>query len=66
MNNISSKTSSDNYRPILNSSNIFKLFEDCLLPILNRYLKLDSCQFAYRQSASCLSTVVVMKETLIN
>ena len=65
-NNMASKTSSENYRPILNSSNFFKMFEYCLLPILNRYLKLDSCQFAYRQNTSCLSAVVVMKETLIS
>ena len=27
------KTSSDNYRPIINSTNIFKLFECCLLVV---------------------------------
>ena len=42
------------------------MFEYCSLPILNEYLRLDSCQFAYRQNTNCQSAIVIIKETLIN
>ena len=64
-NNIINKAFSDNYKPIMNSLNFSKMFEYCLLSIMNRYFKLDSCQFTYRQNTICLSVVVIVKETLI-
>ena len=60
------KTSSDNYRPIINSTNIFKLFECCLFPIYSHFLKINSCQFGYQNHTSCQSAVVILKETVMS
>ena len=60
------KTSSDNYRPIMNSTNIFKLFEYCLFPICSRFLKINSSQFGYRKHTSCQSAVLILKETVMS
>ena len=53
------------YEPILNSSMFFKVFEFMLLPYLERYIKIDSRQFAYRTNTGCLTAVTVPKETVV-
>ena len=65
-NNKSSKSASDNYRPVMNSSNIFKVLEYSILPTLKSFLQLDPCQFAYRRNTSCISAVTILKETVLN
>ena len=62
--NVASKTSSTNYRPVMNSSNLFKLFEYCLLPHLEKSLNLSPSQFGFRKNTSCLSAISVLKETI--
>ena len=62
--NIASKTSSDNYRPVMNSSNLFKLFEYCLLPHLEKCLDLCPSQFGFRKNTSCISAICILKETI--
>ena len=59
-----SKTESENYRPIMNSSNLFKVFEYSLMPILSRHLKLDCRQFGFRPETGCVSAVLVLKEVI--
>ena len=63
-NNSLSKSSSTNYRPIMNSSVFLKIFEYCLLPILERDLKLDDRQFGFRSGTGCTTAVSVLKETI--
>ena len=64
-NPLGDKTSSNNYRPIMNSSNMFKLFEYCIFPFLRRHLKLNSRQFAYRPDVSCMTSGAILKETIV-
>ena len=56
---------SDKYRPIMNSSMFFKVFEYTLLTYLERYIPIDSHQFAYRRTTGCLTAVTVLKETVL-
>ena len=56
------KFSSDNYRPVMSSSNFLKLFEYCILDKLN--FNLNPRQFGFRRNTSCLMTVSVLKETI--
>ena len=60
------KTTSENYRPIMNSSNFLKVFEYCLLPSLTRNLRLNSHQFGFRSETSTINAVSVLKETIHN
>ncbi len=48
------------------SSNMLKMFEYCLLPRMNRHLKVDQHQFGYRKNTGCLNVVSVLKETILN
>jgi len=41
------RTSSNNYRPIMNSSIFLKIFEYCLLPVLQRELRISCLQFGF-------------------
>lgn len=56
--------SSVNYREVMVSSNIFKVFEYCLLPQLKKYIKLSCHQFGYRQQTSTLMATALLKETV--
>lgn len=56
------KKDSNNYRPIMLSSNCFKLFEYALLPRLKSFIQLNSCQFAYRPNTSTHLATVLLKE----
>ena len=63
-NPLGNKMSSDNYRPVMNSSNMFKLFEYCILPHLNHNLKINPRQFAYRPEVGCMTSGVILNETV--
>ena len=65
-NNCTSKTDSSNYRPVMNSSNILKVFENCIQPYLSNHLKLSNLQFGYRNNTSCNLAVTVLNETVEN
>ena len=58
------KTVSDNYRPIMNSSCLLKVFEYALLPCLSERLKLSSHQFGFRSETSTVQAVSILKETI--
>jgi endonuclease/exonuclease/phosphatase family metal-dependent hydrolase len=63
-NKLNSKNDSNNYRPVMNSSNIFKVFEYCLQGRLEKYLRLNSRQFGFRKHTSCNMANLVLKETV--
>ena len=55
---------SNNYREIMRSSNIFKVFEYTVLPILLRYNPLSQYQFGYRANTSTTLATALLKETI--
>ena len=55
---------SDNYRPIMISSNLLKLFEKCIQTPLNNCLQIHRNQFGFRPHTSTNMTVTVVKEIL--
>ena len=55
---------SANYREIMISSNIFKLFEYLLLPVTEHFTSISSLQFAYRKNTSTLLATALLKETI--
>ena len=59
-----SKSDSENFRPGMSSSVIFKLFEYCLLPILNKHIDLYKIKFGFRKGASSCSTVTIFEEII--
>ena len=61
-----SKTDSNNYRPVMNSSNFLKIFEYSLLPFFERHLKLDHRQFGFRSGSGCETAVTIFKEVIEN
>ena len=61
-----SKTDSNNYRPVMNSSNFLKVFEYTLLPTFERHLKLDHRQFGFRSGSGCEGAVTIFKEVIEN
>ena len=54
--------SSDNYRPVMNSPNILKIFEYCLQPKIN--FTSNSRQFGFKKGSSTLIAVTSLKETI--
>ena len=58
------KPCSSNYRPIMSSSVILKLFEHCLLSELDTKVNLNKRQFGFRKHSSCLMAVTVLKENI--
>jgi hypothetical protein len=60
-----SKTDSNNYRPVMNSSNFLKIFDYCIMPHLERNIKLDMHQFGFRKNTGCTTATLVLKETLL-
>ena len=65
-NNKICKTRLDNYRPIMNSSILLKIFEYCLMPYLDKELKPNDQQMGFRQNSSCIDTVMLLKEIVSN
>ena len=55
------KTDSQKYRPVMNSSNLLKVFEYLLLPHLEKNPKRDQGQFAYRNATGCLGVITLLK-----
>ena len=58
--------SSDNYRPVMSSSSLLKLFEYCLLFKLENYINLNKRQFGFRKFTSCQMPITILKETIHN
>lgn len=58
--------SSDNYRPIMISSNLLKLFEYCLLQDLENLIKLNLNQYGFRKNTSTIMAVTMVKETIFS
>ena len=63
-NKLGNKYSSDNYRPIMNSSNLLKVFEYCLLHKFEDHIQLNSRQFGFRKNTSTTMAISVIKETI--
>ena len=57
-------TLSNNYRPVMNSSSIFKLFEYCIQPVLTKHLRISANQFGFRKQTSCQNAIIFLKETV--
>ena len=57
-------SSSSNYREVMISSNVFKLFEYSLLPYLKRYNPISRSQFGYREHTSTTIVTALFKETV--
>ena len=57
-------TSSQNYRPIMLSSNILKIFEIHVLDVLEEKIFLDSKQFGYVKGVSTSDACLLLKETV--
>ena len=57
-------TSLDNYRPVMISSNFLKLFEYCLLPMLESSFKLNFRQFGFRRYTSTSIAVMTLREII--
>ena len=58
------KTQSNNYRPIMNSSNLLKIFESCISPLIDKHIDLNKRQFGFRAKTSCLSAHIILKEII--
>ena len=58
------KTDSVNYRPVMVSSHLLKLFEYCIQPSLSNSLHIHNNQFGFRKNTSTLMTVTVVKEII--
>ena len=63
-NSAGNKTSSSNYRPIMNSCNIPKMFEYLFLLYLEENLNFSHNQFAHRSSTGCPNAIRLLKETM--
>lgn len=57
---------SDNYRPVMSSSVLLKLFEYCLLHIIEDYIVLDDRQHGFRKNYSTATACFTLKETILN
>jgi len=58
------KTVSDNYRPVMSSSMFLKIFEYCLLPYLERELRISPLQFGFMPGSDCQGAITLAKETI--
>ena len=53
---------SKNYREVMASTILFKLFEYCMVPTIKRFSKISPFQFGYREKTSPLLGGVIFKE----
>ena len=60
------KANSDNYRPIMNSSALLKLFEYILLPTLTSNFDLNEQQFGFQKGLNCNAVITLLKETVLS
>ena len=58
------KTNSQNFRPVMISSDFLKVLEYLLLPHLETNFKICQRQFAYRKATGCPDAVTFLKETV--
>ena len=65
-NKLGNLSSSDNYRPIMNSSVFLKLFEYCLLAKIEPYVMLNDRQHGFRKAHSTATACYTLKETIFN
>ena len=65
-NKLGNLSSSDNYRPIMNSSVFLKLFEYCLLLKIQPYIVLNDRQHGFRKKYSTATACFLIKETIMN
>ena len=65
-NKLGNLCSSDNYRPIMNSSVFLKLFEYCLLHKIEPYVVLNDRQHGFRKSYSTSTACFMLKETVLD
>ena len=65
-NKLGNLCSSDNYRPIMNSSVFLKLFEYCLLMKMEPYVVINDRQHGFRKLYSTATACYVLKETVLN
>ena len=56
--------SSDNYRPVMNSPNVLKIFEYCIQPKID--FTSNSRQFGFKKGSSTLIAVTSLRETIKN
>ena len=57
-------SASDNYRDIMSSTNLFKLLEHCIMPIMGRKVYVSTFLFGYRANTSTSLATLVLKEAL--
>ena len=65
-NNKLCKTDANNFRPVMNSSMMLKLFEYSIVPSLNKYLKVNSLQFGFTPDSNCAKAITILKEVVLN
>ena len=60
------KNSSVNYRPVMLSSNLLKVFELCLFPVLEEKCIIDPRWFGFRKNTGCANAISVVIETILS
>ena len=60
------KTKSENFRPVMNSSMLLKLFEYSIFDTVRKNVKLNSRQFGFTKNSSCTKAISLLKETLLS
>ena len=61
-NKFGDSSDSSNFREVMISSNLFKLFEYLVMPKLQEKACLSPCHFGFREKTSTLDAITVMKE----
>jgi len=60
------KSISANYRPVMNSCIILKVFEYALLPTVGERLEISPLQFGFTPGSDCQSAILFAKETILS
>ena len=58
-------TKSDNYRPVMSSSVLLKLFEYSVLEKLTENIKINDLQFGFTEYSSCANAITFLKDTIL-
>ena len=64
--NFGNLSCSDNYRPIMSSSVLLKLFEYCLLDRISPLISLNDRQHGFRYGHSTATACLILKETIMH